>query len=348
MTTFAVIGAGFRAQIFWQVAAGLPGVDCVGAVARRPRELPVDCYASLDDLLADRSPDFVVTSVSKDANPGILAELVSRGIPVLTETPPADTRDELTALWAEVGSSGLVQVAEQYPSMPMHAARIAAVRDGLIGTPTQVHVSSTQLYHAVALMRTFLAPDAGPVTVRAMRTTAPLVNPLTRAGWTDDVTPVETATVLATLDFGGTSGLYDFTDNQTRNLLRSRRLLVRGSHGEISDTEVVRLIDSRSVVRTRFTRRQTGYDLDLNGYATEHIAVDADVVWRNPWPEQRWNDDELAVATLLDRMGAWVHGEGEAPYPLAEGCTDHWLALAIDESLAADAPVTVQPGPWAA
>jgi hypothetical protein len=30
-------------------------------------------------------------------------------------------------------------------------------------------------------------------------------------------------------------------------------------------------------------------------------------------------DEEIAMATLLERMADWVHGEGGEPYPLAEG-----------------------------
>ena len=52
MTTFAMVGAGWRAEFFWRLAAALPSVDCVGAVVRTPRPLPVPAFGSL----ADASP----------------------------------------------------------------------------------------------------------------------------------------------------------------------------------------------------------------------------------------------------------------------------------------------------
>jgi predicted dehydrogenase len=344
MSTFAVIGSGFRSAIFAAVAAGLEGVECVGFVTRRPRELPVRAFGSVDELLAAGGVDFVVTSVPVAVTPQVIADCVARGLPVLAETPPAGSVDEVAQLWREVGAADLVQVAEQYHLMPFHAARLAAVQNGLVGRVSQVHVSSTQLYHAVSLMRAFLGVGREAATVRAATFTAPLVDPLNRGGWTGDVEPHDATTTLATLDFGdGRSGVYDYSDNQTRNLLRHRRLLVRGSHGELSDSSVVRLVDATTITSSTFTRRQTGHDLDQNGYATDHIALDGEVLWRNPWPGQRWTDDELAVATLLERMAAWVDGAGPAPYPLAEACTDQLLALAITEAATTGQPVAVTP-----
>ena len=342
VTSFAVVGSGWRAAMFLRLAARLPGPACVGAVVRTPRELPVPAFTSLDACLTATRPDFLVTAVPWDVNPGVLREAVRRGVPVLGETPPAPDLDALRELWSDVGGSGLVQVAEQYPAMPSHAARAAVVRRGLIGAPTQVQVSSTQRYHAVSLIRGLLGAGYGPVTVRASRHTAPLVDPLSRAGWTGDATPKPATTTLATLDFGdGRSGLYDFTDNQTRNQLRFRRIVVRGTHGELRDDEVVRLIAPRTIVRAPITRRRAGHDLD-----TDHLTLGADILHRNPYPGLRFNDDEIATATLLQATAAWVRGDGPPPYPLADGAQDHHIALAIEQAADTDGPVTTSVEAW--
>jgi predicted dehydrogenase len=345
--TFALIGNGWRARMFQKVADELGTIRCAGVVVRTPRPLDLPAFTSLDACLREVSVDFVLTATPRSVTPHFIADAVNRGLPVLAETPPAADLDGLRALWSTVGDSGLVQVAEQYPMMPSHAARAALVTAGTIGTPTQVQVSSTQQYHAVALIRSLLAVGRGSASVRATRFTAPLVQPLSRSGWTDDEEPHPTTTTIATLDFGGgRSGLYDFTEQQTRNQLRFRRLTVRGSAGELHNDEVVRMTGPRTLVRTPLVRRQTGYDLDLIGYDTEHISVGSDVVYRNPYQGRRWMDDEIAMATLLERMASWVRDEGPAPYPLAEGVHDQQLALAIEESADRDTTVTTSDEPW--
>jgi predicted dehydrogenase len=180
-----------------------------------------------------------------------------------------------------------------------------------------------------------------------VRTAAPLADPLTRAGWTDPAPIRQATTTIATIRFAdGGFGLYDFADNQWHNQLLMRRLLVRGTRGELRDDEVVRLTAERTIVRSPIVRRQTGYDLDLDGFDTDHITFGADVLYRNPFQGQRWNDEEIAIATLLRDMAAWVTDQGPAPYPLADGIQDHRIALAIDEAADNDAPVVVNDEPW--
>ena len=347
MTTFALIGSGWRAQMFLKVARELDTVRCVGVVVRTPRRLDVPTFTSLKACLRELPVDFVLTTTPRAVTPQVITDAVDRGLPVLAETPPAPDLEGLRALWSAVGDAELVQVAEQYPVMPSHAARAALVATGAIGTPTQVQVSSTQQYHAVALIRGLLAAGRGSVAVRATRFTAPLISPLSRTGWTDDGETHPTTTTIATLDFGDErSGVYDFTEQQTRNQLRFRRLTVRGSAGELHNDEVVRMTGARTLVRTPLVRRQTGYDLDLIGYDTEHISFGTDVLYRNPYPGRRWMDDEIAMATLLERMASWVRGEGPEPYPLAEGTQDQHLALAIEESADTDTTVTTSWEAW--
>lgn len=339
---FVLVGTGFRSVALGAVADGL-GLARVATLGRTPD----GGHGDLAACLGDARPDFVLAAVQPTSAAGVVATCVQAGVPVLTETPPGPDEAAMDDLWDEVGSSGLVQVAEQYPRMPLHAARIAVARSGLLGGVSQVQVSSTQTYHAIALMRAFLGieDDASPVRVRASSTTAPLASPLSRQGWTDDEAPSPATTTIATLDFGGgRSGLYDFTDNQTRNPLRTRRLVVRGSLGELDDDRIVRLAGPRRVVTRTIQRWQTGHDLDLFGYHTEAITLDDTDLWRNRWPGQRWNDDELAVADLLAAMAAWVRGEGPQPYPLARAIGNHRIGLAVDRAVATDATVEVHPG----
>jgi hypothetical protein len=94
-------------------------------------------------------------------------------------------------------------------------------------------------------------------------------------------------------------------------------------------------------------RSQLGYDLNLDGYDTEHISFDGQVMFRNPFLGHRLMDEEIAIATMLLATGNWARQDGPAPYPLAQGCQDHLISLAIDEATTTGVPVTVGAEAWA-
>ncbi|MBS2963410.1 Gfo/Idh/MocA family oxidoreductase [Actinocrinis puniceicyclus] len=356
-TTFGIIGSGWRAEFFVRLAALLPQrLTLVGAAVRREQTAQhvaanwhVPAYLSPQELFAKQRPEFVVASVSWPSTPVVTEAAVEAGIRVLAETPPAPDADGLRALWQRVGARRMVQIAEQYLLLPGHAARREIVRRGVIGRPTSVQVSSTHGYHAVSMMRGLLGAGFEPTSVSASRFSAPLLDPLTRDGWSGDETPKDAETTLATLDFGdGRSGLYDFTSNQWHNRLRARRIVIRASHGEITDDTVVRWGGPRTVLRSQLLRSQLGHDLNLDGHDTEHLSFDGEVVYRNPFLGLRLMDEEIAIASILTATADWARDEGPQPYPLAEACQDHLLALAIDRAAETGERVTTQLEPWAA
>ena len=354
---FGIVGSGWRAQFFARAARELPELFAVTGVVTRSaergaqveREWGVRTVRTITELLAapDR-PELVVVSVPWPVTPEATRELVAAGVPVLAETPPAPDVAGLESLWADVGASGLVQVAEHSAYMPAHQARRAVVDAGLIGEPTSVQVSSTHLYHAVGLVRFLLGVGRGSAVVRAQRFTAPLLDPVSRDGWTGATEPSPAGTVLATLDLGeGRSALYDFTDNQWHNPLRTNRIVVRGSHGEVVGDDVTWWGGDRAVLTSRIDRRTSGLEQDLDGFDLAHLSLGERLLYRNPYVGTRFADDELAVAHLLAACSSWLHDDGPQPYPLADGIHDHQLGLAVEEAARTGEPVVVPTPPWA-
>ncbi|WP_328332461.1 Gfo/Idh/MocA family oxidoreductase [Kribbella sp. NBC_00382] len=351
---YGIVGSGWRSEFFLRLAEVMPSRFAVSGVVTRTAERGqavegrwgVPAYRSVDSLLAAGRPDFVVVSVPWEVAPVVTAELVAEGIPVLTETPPAPSVEGLRELWSAVGGSGLVQVAEQNPFLPSHAAQLAVIRGGALGEVGSVQLSSTHLYHAVSVIRMLLGVGMAPATVEAREFVAPLVDPMTREGWTGVGSVRSAVTTLATLDFGGRVGLYDFTDNQWHNPLRSSRIVVRGSHGELVDDRLVRLVDAVTAVESRLVRRQSGLGGNLEGFALDHLSLDGSVVYRNPFPGVRLSDEEIAIGSLLAGMTAWCRGAGEPPYPLDSACQDHLIALAISSSVLSGAAVETGSEVW--
>jgi predicted dehydrogenase len=354
-TSYAIVGSGYRSSYFLRIARALPERFRVAGVVTRTAERGaevtaewgVPTFRTLDDLIAADRPEFAIISVPWSVTPDAIRESVALGIPVLAETPPAPDLDGLRALWADVGAGGLVQVAEQYLLDPPYAAALAVVRDGVIGRPTSVQLSSTQLYHAVSVIRGLLGIGFEPAEVSARAFVAPAANPSTRGGWTGGTTPQDLTTTLATIDFGGRMGLYDYTDNQWRNPIRTNRLVVRGSLGEIVDNEVIRMLDGSTPVQSPFLRRHTAGDITVAGLDLEHVSLDGKPVYRNPYNGALFPDDDIAVAALVEQTGAWCRDEGPAPYPLADACQDHQIGLAIGESVATGKPVVTSTEAWA-
>lgn len=350
---FAVIGAGWRSDFHVRMAAAAPGaLTCTGILARsaasrsRMARWGVPLVGTVGDLLAT-GPEFVIASVTWPAMPEVIRDLVRRDVKVLAETPPAPDLEGLRLLWNDVGSSGLVQVAEQYMLMPGHASRKAVVDRGVIGRPTFVEVASTHMYHAVSMIRRFLGVGAQETVVGAHRFTAPLIDPLTVQGPAASPGPHDVGTTIATLDFGGArSGLYLFIDNQWWNPVLSRRIVIRGELGEIVDDQVTRLVDGDALV-SPLSYRRLGVDMNLEGNELDLVSFDGQVVYRNPWRGTRLSEDDIAVASLLRATGLWARGEGQAPYPLVEACQDHYLSLVMEESITAGRDVVAARQAWA-
>jgi len=349
---FVVVGGGPRASFFLRQASRLRDrFDVVGVHSRSAETrarvearwgLPT--FDSVEALIALK-PEFAFVGVARVAAMDPTIAFAEAGIPVMVETPPAPEAPALRELWGRVGHEGLVQVAEQSLFMPSHLAKLAAVEDGIIGTPTSIHVSSNHLYHAVAIMRRFLKSGSGATTVRASDFMAPLVDPIINDVWQHDQSEKLKGTTLATVDFGSSMGFYDFTQHQWFNPLRARRLLIRGSQGEFNNSEIVRLADG-AIIESRVLRRQTGIDLNHEGFDLDHISIDGRVLFRNPFKGLRMSDEDIAAGLLLVTMAAWVPDEGVAPYPLADGSQDHLIGLAIEEAASTGQTVSTVREAW--
>lgn len=349
-----IVGTGWRSDFFLRIGTALSEeVELVGLATRSPQKgaaveakWSVPTVRDADELIDRFRPDFVICSVPWPVTPEIIGTVAGNGIPVLAETPPAPDHDGLVRLWQQLPDPGLVQVAEQYPCLPIMQAYRAMIDDGLLGAVTSAQISWTQQYHAVALLRSFLGAGIGPVTVNAESYETEVIESLGRDGWPDRERDTTVTQTIAMINFDGRLGVYDFTDGQWFHPLLGRRLTVRGSRGEIIDQKLTRMLDPRTPVTEPLTRRQSGLDGDLEGFDLDTLSLGGRVWYRNPFQGKRFADEDIAIATLLIRMTAWIRGAGEPPYPLAEASQDHAIALAITESAASGRRVEVAAGPW--
>lgn len=345
---FALVGVGWRAEFFLRIARALPHRFTVSeAVVRDPAKaraferrwgVPARPDIASLDPAASR---FAVLCVPADAAPDAVAALAERGVPVLMETPPAPNFAGLERLWALAERGATIDVAEQYPVQPLHAARLAWVRSGRIGLPSFAHVSEAHGYHGVALIRAFLGGVTAPATVTARRFAAPVVAGPDRDGPPREERIIDSPQTIAHLNFDGRMGVYDFAGEQYFSWIRSRSVLVRGERGELRDRRLSFLRDAATPVHLDLRREDAGAEGNLEGLWHRGYLAGENWAYRNPFPGAALSDDEIAVATCI-----LAAARGETGYGLAAALEDQTFALGIAEAASTGAAVEVRPGPW--
>ena len=351
---FGIIGAGWRSEFYLRIARALPDrFQITGAVVRSDQKRPafeeawsVKAFATLDDMLAKTSPSFVVTCVSWPSDPPLLRELAQRGLPVLSETPPAPNLEGLVAVNQLTQSGARIQVAEQYWAQPHHAARLALASKGLIGRVTQAQISACHGYHGISLMRRFLGIGYESPRITAMQFTSPLVAGPDRDGRLEEERIEDSAQDIAWFDFGDRLGVFDFTYDQYFSWIQNERILIRGERGEIINDHIYYLKDFRTPIELTLDRQLAGLDGNLEGNYFKGIRAGEDWIYRNPFAPASLTGDEIAIATCLVRMHEYIR-TGTDFYPLAEASQDHYLNLLCQQAIEQGRTVEAAPQPWA-
>lgn len=354
MTSFGLVGSGWRAEFFLRVARALPrqfaaaGVvaRCEERAARLAAEYGVRCFPSVEALLAQERPACMVVAVNSAASTEVVLHLARRGCPVLMETPAAPDLEALERLHRGLPKGALVQVAEQYPFQPMHAARLAFLATGRLGAVQQVQLSYTHSYHAMALIRQYLGVGFENADITAATLPVSVVAGPGRAGPPQQACVTEKEHTVAVLDFGGKSAIFSFEDDQHRSWVRSPLVQVKGERGEVFNEGIKYLLDFATPMRAALARVNLGEDENLEGQGLKGILGDGRWLYRNPWPEARLADDELAVAACMDAMARHLQG-GAGFYSLAQASQDLYLARMTERAAQQGCRLRTETQPWA-
>lgn len=354
MINFGIIGAGWRTEFFLRIVQALPDrFSVTGVVVRNPekaerfaRQWNVPTFGTAEELFAT-NPALVIVSVPWGVSVEMLQKCADHGIAALGETPPAPDVAGLNVLTARVKAGAKIQVAEQYFAQPLHAARLAVVASGKIGTPSQAQVSVAHGYHGISLMRKYLGIGFENATITATRIVSPLVNSPGRNGPPATEKVVDSAQIIARFDFeNGKTGIFDFTGDQYFSYVRGPRLLVRGERGEIEGETVRYLLDAATGVSVPLLRQDTGHLGNLEGYNHRGYTLGGEYVYRNPYTPGRLADDEIAIAAAIEGTARYAEG-GPDFYSLADAAQDRYLDICIEEALRTGKPVETTSQAWA-
>ncbi|MBO4367205.1 MAG: Gfo/Idh/MocA family oxidoreductase [Clostridia bacterium] len=337
MYRFALIGGGWRAQFFARTAQALPELfELTGTWMRdsEKREVWAKTYggraaASVDELIAMK-PEFIVVSLPTGVQIELLEKLLSADIPLLLETP-LGRDDGALAKVRELadGRTGLINTAEQYTEWPLYRAWTEIIRLGLIGNVHSVTASSVHGYHAVSVIRHFLGTGMEKCRLTGFRYKYPIVKTGDRSGivyggemssYTRDIVNMEFAS--------GKTALYDFSNELYHTRILSRGFVIRGDRGEIS-WDSVRYVNSDGMpVLQKIERDSLGYN-DNNKMCLVALTLGDRYLYRNPYGHARINDDEIAVASIMEKMGKKARGELKDAYSFEDSMRDAELSILL-------------------
>lgn len=353
-TTLGIIGSGWRAEFYLRAAKALPDLfEVAGVVTRSPEKAAhliqrygVPCYDTPDALLSNAAPAYVVVSVNKQACGEVAVALGERGVPILMETPPATDLPGLLHLHASLPKGAIVQVAEQYPLQPMHAACLSYLNTGKLGKIQHVQVSCTQGYHAMALIRRYLGLGFENAEITAASFPVASVMGPGRSGDPLQETVVEKQQTVAVLHFEDRTALFSFEADQHRAWIRSQVVQVKGERGELFNTHIRYLLDYHTPMESAFIRKHLGQEENLEGVDLKGILGDGQWHYRNPYQGSRLSDDEIAVAACMEAMACHVQG-GPPLYSLAEASQDVYLSLMVEQAARQGCTVGTETQIWA-
>lgn len=353
-TSFAIIGNGWRADFFHRIAQMLPDEFKVSAVKVRTEERALEiaeekkvmATTSLDEMLLT-NPDFVVLCVPREAALRYLKELMERAIPVLCETPPAKDIDELQRLWEfKETYSGRIQVAEQYLLQPLYSGIENVINEKIIGEVSNTSLSALHDYHAISIFRRYLKAGFGKCRIYGRNFEFPVTSSGSRAGadFSGKIKTMER--IMAVFEFeNGKKAFYDFSGEQYHSYIRTRRLNIQGLRGEINDFEVRYLNEENEAHLANINRVDEGV-YNNSGPFHAGLTLNGKYVYRSPFNNTRFNDDEIAVAGCLRGMASYVHS-GQEVYSLEDGLQDTYLGFLLGEAVKTGREIVSDLMPWA-
>ena len=354
--SFIVVGSGWRAMFYVRVALRYPQCFKLCYLLCRTKEkaelihkeygIPVTTEVRVCE---EASPDFVVVAVDRASKFQVTKQWLEKGYAVLSETPAAETADELEELWALHRKGARLQVAEQYIRYPLIAAGLQAIELGLLGDPYAVELSLVHDYHAASLIRHMLRCGlnrlARPFPTMRLCGKAydfPVEETGSRSGSITDGSVKQRRRVRVTLEFdNGKAAFYDFDGVQYHSAIRTRHINVQGQQGEWNDTVLHYVDTSHRPVRAEL---KAWLDPSYEPLHTRRL-LELSRTW-NPEVHMEAIQDEYAIATLMLDMRAFLD-HGREGYPLSEALEDTYTWLLMDQAVKCSGQViTSQPRAW--
>lgn len=276
-------------------------------------------HGTLDELVANGRPQFLVVAVNNDANVAVLHQAIARGLPVLAETPLA---------WQERAGRGLVNtararnialgVAEQFPFMPMEQLKRKLIRLGAIGSVRAVvNDFATYDYHGIAQLRSYVGYERTARRIVAQRFAFGHTGVAEGRAAASAALGWDETWLRGNIDMsGGALMVHDYSAGYA--MLPTRppgELRVVADSGSLVGDRMIH------VNRVSGVRTESHFEVYADGISVQHPDL-GQIEWRRPPWARSLNDEQLAVGLHVEAFREVVQQDGVPLYSCTQALDD--------------------------
>ncbi|TAH13115.1 MAG: hypothetical protein EAZ11_03880 [Curvibacter sp.] len=269
-------------------------------------------FETAQQLVQETAPDFLIVAVSPEANAAVVHQLLNYKIPLIVETPLAWNKRQGQYLVDKAHALGVdLFVMEQFPYFPLEQMKRKLLDAGVFGRVYAAYNDfASYSYHAIAQLRGY--SNAKIISVSCKETHFPFATP-----------PGGSQPVWQQAEFNFDDGgvmYHHYSSNYVDNpLCGPKALRFYGERGSMVNDVIRALGKSDEVAHELKVLRQESAEGFLQRLSVTVPGYD-EFVWENRFASKPLNDEQLAVATLLNSI--FSGGDEVGPYSGREFVND--------------------------
>jgi len=342
-TKVGLIGVGKRIKVFHHEILKKLEFDLCGCTSKTEKsgklfekEYNINYFSSIEALIENTKPDFVVCAVPQEELRHVLERVVSCNVPALIETPIADPEIVKISQKTDVP----ICVLEQWPFLPIELFKQAVFESGIISRPFLVKNDGRSFnYHAIAQLKSYLTPSL-PISAYGLSIGLESPEFIDQGGnikkdpelWDIGNIRFANGTIL-THEFSYHCKTAPFRPMQTLRSYSDNGTIVTGKKGPLGDDYDILDFKYLSGKETK-VMNVTVERAHKDSAPSKIFDKESGVVWENRFKDLDFSDQQVACAHLFSLMSDIVSNSAEKKdlYSCELAYFDSLLIYAIQHS----------------
>ena len=298
------------------------------------KEYDIKFCNSVETLIDQFIPDLLILSVPSSEVLNILEKLNNLNCVIFIDTP---------FFWAAPEINDLnILVSEQWPFLPIEQFKKILINSGFLGeTFYAENESRTFEYHGIAQLRNYFSKDKKISKITGSNISRP------GEDWQFGIVRHQDNSGFL-YKFSYYVKKCPFRPHQALKIYLTKGSIISGCLNEKgNDYEILKISQDvngstqhfdAQVKRSKLeiNNKETSYHSGPNYYELESISCNLQnekrIIWNNPFAGHGFNDQEIAIATLLKNAKEFIAGENALRYPAKTAAEDVLILNHIQQS----------------